>query len=377
MNQVWERAFTRAAAATSARVDRRMRAILRDDIPTFMELPQAKKPADLAGVEAAFLGMPYEGVKIDSPHTYLPDSAAPAGPDSIYYRTGADEAPAAIRRYSIFYSIAHSNGLFPEIRPDFTIFDHLTAVDYGDVPTVRGDPESSFAACQRMVGEIVEAGAVPLIFGGDHAVPTPVMKALAPRTKGNIGLIVFDSHYDLSFEPYHYAGSQWARALEQPNIKPQNLVLVGIRGLRHNHFERFVAQELGIPVLTKGDIDRRGLEPVVDEAIERAGDGTEALYVSLDIDVMDPPSVPAQRYPEPDGLTTRQMVEALRRIGAARALAGFDICCLGPQYDLPTGISAHTCARFYVEILATLAQHKAVLRAGLLNQLSLLPDDGR
>lgn len=351
--------MARAAETTAARVDRRMRAILRDDIPTFMELPHVKKPANLAGVDVAFMGMPYEGVKIDSPYTYLPDSAAPAGPDSIYYRTGADQAPAAIRRYSIFYSMAHGHGLFPEIAPDFTIFDHLSAVDYGDVPVVPGDPETSFATCERMVGEILDAGATPLILGGDHAVPTPVLKALAPRTRGNIGLIVFDSHYDLSFEPYHYAGSQWARALEQPNINPKNLVLVGMRGLRHSHFERFIAEELGIPVLTKGDIDRRGLEPVVGEAIERACAGTEALYVSLDIDVMDPASVPAQKYPEPDGLTTRQMVEALRRIGAARPLAGFDLCCLGPQYDLPTGVSAHTCARFLVEVLATLAQHKA------------------
>ncbi len=62
MRQIWKRAFARAAAATTARIDRRMRAILRDDIPTFMELPHAKKPADLAGVDAAFLGMPYEGV---------------------------------------------------------------------------------------------------------------------------------------------------------------------------------------------------------------------------------------------------------------------------------------------------------------------------
>jgi arginase family enzyme len=78
-----------------------MQDLLYGDVPTFMELPHARRPADMQQADIAFLGMGYEGVKIDSPHTYLPELAAGAGPESIYYRTGADKAPEAVRRYSI------------------------------------------------------------------------------------------------------------------------------------------------------------------------------------------------------------------------------------------------------------------------------------
>ncbi|MFN2183495.1 MAG: hypothetical protein ACK2UU_05865, partial [Anaerolineae bacterium] len=81
--QIWRDAYRRAAEVAPVRVDRRMRDILAGDVPTFMELPYARKRADLEGVGAAFLGMGYEGVKIDSPHTFLPDLAAPAGPDIV------------------------------------------------------------------------------------------------------------------------------------------------------------------------------------------------------------------------------------------------------------------------------------------------------
>jgi agmatinase len=359
LTSIWNRAYARAASALPTRVDRRLRAILRDDVPTFMELPHARRPADLAGLDAVFLGYPFEGVKIDSPLTYLPETAAPAGPDSIYYRTGAAEAPASIRRYSIFYSIDHGYGFFPEIAPDFAIFNHLKAADYGDVEVVPADPAESFRRCAACVGEVLDAGAVPLVLGGDHATPAPALAALSPRTAGNIGVIAFDSHYDLSLDPPYYAGSQWAQSLHLPNLQPANLVLVGMRGLRHCLYEQYVAEELGLPVFTMGQVDERGLAAVVADALDRACDGTEALYVSLDIDVMDPASVPAQKYPEPAGLTTRQMIAALRQIGARRKLAGFDLCCLGPQYDLRTGISSQTCARFFVEVLATLALHNS------------------
>ena len=137
--QIWEDAYRRAAELAPVRVDRRMRNIVYGDVPTFMELPHAHDAASLAGADAAFLGMGFEGVKIDSPHTYLPALAGPAGPESIYYRPEADKAPEAVRRYSIHYSIHHAHGLFVEYAPDFYIFKHLGAVDAGDVGVVVGN----------------------------------------------------------------------------------------------------------------------------------------------------------------------------------------------------------------------------------------------
>ena len=106
------------------------------------------------------------------------------------------------------------------------------------------------------------------------------------------------------------------------------------------------------------DDESQGISPIVSKALEIAGKNTKALYVSLDIDVMDPAFCPAQKYPEPNGLTSREIISALRQIGRHKLIQGFDVCCLGPQYDTPTGQSAQLCARIFMEVLATIAWHK-------------------
>ena len=118
----------------------------RDDMPTFMEAPAAAGPDDLRGADVAVLGIPYEGVKLLDPVTYAPALAAPAPEGSIYYRSGADEGPAAIRRHSVFYSLRHGRGLIPEVGRDLVILDHLRVVDYGDVDVEPGDVETHVPA---------------------------------------------------------------------------------------------------------------------------------------------------------------------------------------------------------------------------------------
>jgi arginase family enzyme len=353
--QIWKDAYRRAAEVAPVRVDRRMRDILYGDVPTFMELPHARTAAHLDGVDVAFLGMAYEGVKIDSPHTYLPDLAAPAGSDSIYYRTGADRAPEAVRRYAIHYSIHHAYGLFIEYAPDFYLFQYLSAVDAGDVPVIPGDPEASFERCESKVGEIVAAGAVPLVCGGDHAITLPVVRAVAGAMTGHLGLIHLDSHYDLCWDPPLFAGSQWAQILRLSNVKVENFCQIGMRGFRQVPFEVEVAHTLGHAVHTMADVDRDGVEAVVDAALERACDGTDGVYLSLDIDVVDPVYCPAQKYPEPAGLTSKQIITAIRRIGQAAQIKGFDLCCLGPQYDDRVGTGSHLAARLFAEVMAAMA----------------------
>ena len=348
----------RADARSPVRSDRHMRDILYGDVPTFMELPHARSAEDLAGVGSAFLGMGYEGVKILSTHEYLPDAAAPAGPNSIYYRTGADAAPEAVRRYAIHYSIHHSNGLFIEYDDDFYIFEHLSAVDAGDVDIVPGDPQTSFERCEARVREIVCAGAIPLVCGGDHATTLPVCRGLTAAREGHFGLIQLDSHYDLCLEPPHYAGSQFAQILDLPAFDPANFVQIGMRGIRQVPFEVEVAKELGHTVLTMADIDQRGIEAVIEDAVARASDGTDGVYLTLDIDVVDPVYCPAQKYPEPSGLTSKQLISALRGIGQAADIVGFDLCCLGPQYDDRVGTGSHLAARSFLEVLATIASRR-------------------
>ena len=228
-------------------------------------------------------------------------------------------------------------------------------MDAGDVEVVPGDPETSFERCEKRVSEIVAAGAVPLVCGGDHAVTLPVVRAVAGGMPGRLGLIHFDTHYDLAWEPPLFAGSQWAQILGLPNVDVRNFCQIGIRGLRQVPFEAEVARSLGHAVFTISDVDRQGIEQVVEAALERALDGTDGVYVSLDIDVVDPVYCPAQKYPEPSGLTSKQIIAALRRIGEAAPIKGFDLCCLGPQYDDRVGTGSHLAARLFVEVLAAMA----------------------
>ncbi len=123
--------------------------------------------------------------------------------------------------------------------------------------------------------------------------------------------------------------------------------------------EAEIARRLGHGVWTMADVDRQGIEAVVDAAIARATDGTQGVYVSFDIDVVDPVYCPAQKYPEPAGLTSKQAITALRRIGHAAEVKGFDLCCLGPQYDDRVGTGSHLAARLFVEVLAAMAWRRA------------------
>ena len=99
---------------------------------------------------------------------------------------------------------------------------------------------------------------------------------------------------------------------------------------------------------------------LTDAALKHACDGTEGIYVSLDIDVLDPVYCPAQKYPEPAGLTSKQIIAALRRIGQHAKIKGFDLCCLGPQYDNRIGTGSHLAARLFVEVMAAMAWNNKI-----------------
>lgn len=347
----WARA-QESAAGRGGRPERTMAPILHRDVPTFMEAPFASGPVELSGAGAVVIGVPYEGVKLLDPVTYAPPLSDPAPEGSIYYRSGANMGPDAIRRHSVFYSLRHGRGLLPEVDRDLVLLDHLQLVDYGDVDVVASDVEETFLRAHDKIADVYAAGAIPIVLGGDHSIPIPVLQVLAGTLTGKLGIIAFDSHFDLSEEPKYWAGSQWARAFELGVVEPENFVLIGIRGGRESLSDKLVADELGLRYYTMADVDELGVAAVAQEALEAAGAGTEAIYVSLDIDVIDP-AHGGQKYPDPGGLSARELLSALRIISTGR-IAGFDICCLAPRYDLQGHLS-QLAARAAVEVIGGLA----------------------
>lgn len=269
---------------------------------------------------------------------------------------GADLAPDAIRKYSLYYSVHHNRGWYPEIDKDLVFLDYLKLADYGNVEVVPEDIDETILRAQKKVGDIVKAGAVPIVLGGDHTTPIPTLRAILENRDKPIGLISFDSHLDLSYTKDCWASTEWARAFETGKVNPKNFVLIGIRSNRNTHFEAQVAELLGIRYFTIDEVKNRGMKAVVEETLNIVRDGTDCIYVSLDIDVMEPSLVPSQKAPEVWGLTVDELMQGLRTLSREK-LVGYDVCEMTPDYDI-NGIGAQFCARTVVEILGGLALRK-------------------
>jgi arginase family enzyme len=354
------RAQTRAEAAP-ARVERRVQPMVAADVPSFAEAPLIR-PEDAAGWDAVILGVPYEGYVLKDPRTFLPRNTGPEPGSEPYCRPGADQGPRGIRQGSTFFSLDHSGGLLLD-RGGVTIRDTLRVADAGDVDVEGQTAEEIVGWLPELVAEIARAGAVPLLMGGEHIVPAFALDGLFRAHGRKIGVISYDAHLDLSWEPRYWDGSEWARAMEVGALDPRNLVQIGIRGLRNSQFWSAAADELGVRYYTMPEVDALGLEEVSRRALEQAMDGCDLLYVTVDTDAFDPSAVPAQRFPEPGGFSVRELLGSLRQVlGDGSYLAGFDFCDFGPQYDHQW----HGCAaaaRCFVEVLGALAEGKAA-RAG-------------
>ena len=336
----WERAAKAAAraaakAAAQSQSEIATAAILPGDVPTFIEAPAAMSAAELVGADVAVLGIPFEGAE---------SSAAES--------SAGDSGPAAIRQRSVFYSLRQGRGFIPEADRGLVLLDHLRIVDYGDVVVVPSSAEKSFLRAHEKLADIFAAGAVPIVLGGDHSIPIPVLQVLAGKLTGKLGIVTLDSSFDLGLEPKYRAGSQWARAFELGFLEPENFVQIGIRGAHEALADREVAAELGHRYYTMADVDELGITTVAQEALEAATAGTEALYISLDVGVID--SVyGGQKHPDPAGLSARELLRALRVL-ARGPLAGFDVCGLAPRYDAQGHLS-QLAARAAVEVIAGLA----------------------
>lgn len=357
MNQIRKEleAFASASSIRGTRQERRREAILHGDIPTFMEVDAARRPEDLRGADAVILGFPFEGPTSISPSRSAPPtiSRPPAG--SVYWRMGADVSPDHIRKYSIFYSREHNGGYHPEIDPELVLDDAIRVVDYGNCTYQAHDTMLSIHEGIERVGHIVDAGAVPFVLGGDHTTPYPIMKAILDRRSAPIGLVTFDAHVDFSFTPGEYWGSnQWTQVmLETGKLDPANITIIGIRSSRNAIAERQLAERLGVKIFTSADVKRLGMAKVVQEAIARATRGTEGMYVSIDIDCMEPALVPSQKAQEIWGLTIDEMFLALQALSREH-FVGFDVCEHSPDYDV-NGQGAQFCARTVIEMLGGLA----------------------
>ena len=324
----WERAAGRAldggsptAAASPATVGVAAAA------PTFAGVRQAARADDLEGAGAVVLGIPFGG---------------------------ADGSPRAIRVASASAVALAGAVSGPPMDAWAGAAAGLAVVDYGDVAAVAGDPEATFTHAHERLADIVAAGAVPLVLGGDHSVTVAVLQVLAGMLTGRLGIVALDTRLDLAFEPRYAAGSQWARALELGMVDPANIVLVGPQEECQDPIETLVAEDLGLRVYSTGDIDALGMATVAQEALEVAAAGTEAIYVSLDLSVADGQGTWAGSPRA--GLGSRELATAIRTVAKGRVV-GFDVVAPACDAGLAAPV-ARDAACAAVEIVAGLAAQR-------------------
>lgn len=328
------------------------------DVPTFIEAPFQPLGTPIEA-DVAIVGLPYEGiVQIDHRRKFFRGTAGVPNPDAMRPRHGAYDSPAAIRVGSLAYSLGFSGGEIPEIGVKLT--DHLRVVDVGDADVRGGTMEEAWDTAAEAVAEVVRAGAVPITLGGDHTITGMALAGVhAARPDLRIGAIVLDSHFDVADQPKIGASAFWYSAFRSGMLDPTNLCPIGIRGKTLGGWDA-VVDALEIPYRTMADIDRDGIVEVARYALQAATADVDALYVSLDVDVIDPAFQPGQKLPDGAGMTAREVMLALRTMVAESPvpLIGFDVAEYSPHYDFRHH-GAVTVARSVVEVIGGLALRKA------------------
>ncbi len=304
---------------------------------TFMNLPWITDPAELLArkVDVAVIGAPFD--------------------DAVSHRSGARFGPRAIREAQ--YTSGSVNSLQLGIEP----FEHLTVVDAGDANIVPAWIERAHAMVYRKVREVAATGAIPIVLGGDHSITWPSATAVAEtRRPRSIGIVHFDAHADTATDDWGVLaghGTPMRRLIESGAVAGRNFVQVGLRGY-WPPVETFKwMQEQGMRYHFMREIEERGAEAVIADAIAEALDGPDLIYLSLDIDVIDPGLAPGTGTPEPGGMLTREVLRAIRQIVGVVDLAGMDIVEVSPPYD-HAETTAMAANRAALEAISALALRK-------------------
>lgn len=244
--------------------------------------------------------------------------------------------------------------------------DVLKVVDYGDVAVDNASTERSMRHVRQVVREIVEAGAVPMIVGGDHSLEYPNVAALADvYGKEKVSVIHFDSHYDAWWgwsANLISHGYPVYRLINEGHVRAADYIQVGLRssGPDKSGFEWM--REQGMRYHTMAEVERRGWPEVLDRIVAEASEEGRKIHISFDIDVLDPAFMPATGTPVPGGLTMREAITVVRRLCAESNVVGFDLVELHPALD-PTYKTSLNSAHIVKACLTGLAMNRKGMTA--------------
>ncbi len=227
---------------------------------------------------------------------------------------------------------AAGNDMYSMINPSSV----LNIVDYGDIAIDQNSTERSVHHVREMVREIAKTGAIPIVIGGDHSLEYPNLAAAADvHGKGNVGVIHFDSHYDIGRNGVHWIthGSPVYRVIHEGHVNAADYIEVGLRA-RGPDSETFGwMRKKGVQYHTMVEVEKHGWDKVMARALAEARKNGKKLWISFDVDVLDPAYMPGTGTPVPGGLTMREAQPIMRNLCAQNDIAGIDIVEVAPYLD--------------------------------------------
>jgi len=275
------------------------------------------------------------------------------------YRPGARFGPQAIRNADY----GAMDGYRPHLTTGIDPFEVLGVVDVGDVYVYPGQLEKSIDRIADAVEYVTRAGKVPIILGGDHSITwADAMGVARVHGFGEVSLIHFDAHADTGmFQNGSLIGhgTPMRRLIESGAVPGHRFVQIGLRGYwpEPDVMDWMSEQKMRCYMMT--DIGERGLDTVVDEAVEYSlAGGAKGVFISVDIDVVDPGLAPATGTPEPGGLNSREILDTVRRISRQLKVLGADIVEVSPAYDGPGEQTSYLANRIVLEVLNGMAERK-------------------
>ena len=298
---------------------------------TYAGMPYTQDDAELDGVDVAIVGAPTDDLVSDRPGTRF--------------------GPRAIR--------AASCPPGPHLEARVNAFEELRVVDFGDAAVLPADPVRTHAQIERIVGQVVAAGAVPVVLGGDHSITEPDVRAVAARY-GPVGLVHFDTHTDTGTEVFDVElshGTPMYRLVRDGHVEGSRYVQIGLRGYWPGESEFAWQREHGIASFFMHDVRELGIRDVVERTVAAVGSGP--AFLTVDVDVLDPAFAPGTGTPEPGGMTSADLLWACRQIAARLDIVGMDVVEVLPTAIGSADVTALVADRVVREALTGIAQRRA------------------
>jgi len=306
---------------------------------TFLGVPPCDlgDPSTFAGADVVIVGAPFDG--------------------GTSHRPGTRFGPQAMRQACY---LAH-DGSRPSLAMRTDGLRDLTVHDAGDVEMFSGDIERSLADLETAVHTVASAGAIPVVLGGDHSIALADATGVARRLGfGRVSLVHFDAHADTGdseFGSLYGHGQPMRRLIESGAVRGDRFLQIGLRGYWPGPATLSWMARQRMRSYEMTEIVARSLDTCLTEAFAIAVDDCDGVFLSVDVDVVDPGMAPGTGTPEPGGLTSRQLLDAVRRCCYELPIVGIDVVEVSPPYD-HAELTAYLGNRVILEALSTIARKR-------------------